>query len=231
MNMPIFVKNKKEKDYIIQAKHFSSKVNSEVKISGENNFIQGNLSKISFIGSQYFEFIGNNNRIVIKDGAHLSNCKIKFSGDDSEFIISNNCRISVNVHVNGDKGRIEIGEETTMARVLMVCQEEGSKILIGKDCMFSSDIFIRTSDSHSIIDIQSNKRINPPKDVIIDDHIWVGQSVKINKGVKINSNSIIANGSIVTGNIPSNTVVGGNPAKIIKSEVNWRRELTDDFLE
>lgn len=214
---------------VIQAKDFSSQVNSNIKVLGKNNIIQSNLSKVNFIGTQCFEFIGNNNKLIIRDGAHINNCKIKFSEDNSVIVISDNCRVSINVHINANGGKIEIGEDTTMARVLMVCQEKGARIIIGKDCMFSSEVFIRTSDSHSIIDIESNKRINPPKDVIIEDHVWVGQTVKINKGVKINKNSIIANGSIVTGDVPSNTVFGGNPARMIKSGISWERELIDDF--
>ena len=213
----------------ITPEDFSAQTNSTVKVLGENNFIEANLSSIKFVGSQLFEFIGNNNKIVIENGAVLSNCKIKFSGNSSIIVISKNCSVSINVHMSSNDGKIKIGEKTTMARVLMVCQENGSEINIGKDCMFSSEVFIRNSDSHSIIDIKTNKRINPPKNVFIDDHVWVGQSVKINKGVQIYANSIIANGSVVTGKVPPNCVFGGNPAKLIKRDVSWLRDLITDF--
>jgi acetyltransferase-like isoleucine patch superfamily enzyme len=47
--------------------------------------------------------------------------------------------------------------------------------------------------------------------------VFIGSNVKILKGSVIGSGSVIANGAIVTGKIPSNVIAGGNPAKIIKA--------------
>lgn len=51
----------------------------------------------------------------------------------------------------------------------------------------------------------------------ISDDVWIGCSVRIMPNVAIGSRSIIAAGSVVTKNVPPNTIVAGNPAKIIKS--------------
>ena len=54
------------------------------------------------------------------------------------------------------------------------------------------------------------------KEVIIGDYCWIGRSVIILPGVKIGKASIVAAGSVVTKNVEPYSVVGGNPAKVIK---------------
>lgn len=54
------------------------------------------------------------------------------------------------------------------------------------------------------------------KAILIGSNVWIGENSRINKGVIIGDNSIVAAGSIVTHNIPENTIYGGIPAKFIK---------------
>lgn len=54
------------------------------------------------------------------------------------------------------------------------------------------------------------------KQVIIDDFVWIGQDVTISGNVHIGEGAIIAIGSVVVKDIPSYSIVGGNPAKVIK---------------
>lgn len=54
------------------------------------------------------------------------------------------------------------------------------------------------------------------KEVIIEDNVWIGESVSIMHGVTIGKGSIVSANSVVTKDIPENTIVVGNPAKPIK---------------
>ena len=57
------------------------------------------------------------------------------------------------------------------------------------------------------------------------NHVWIGAHVKIFKGVKIADDVIIGNSAVVTGSIDmSHCVIGGFPAKIIKTNVTWQNE-------
>lgn len=113
------------------------------------------------------------------------------------------------------------GRGTYFAGKIHLAAIEGTRIEIGNDCLFSSEIVFRTGDSHSILDMDGN-RINASKDIIVGNHVWVGHRALINKGVTIEDDSIIGTGAIVTRSFcEKNVVIAGVPAKIIKSNVNW----------
>lgn len=64
--------------------------------------------------------------------------------------------------------------------------------------------------------------------IIIEDDVWIGYGSVIMSGVKIFKGSIIAAGSVVTKDVPENTIVGGNPAKFLKhrfNEAEWQQHI------
>ena len=54
------------------------------------------------------------------------------------------------------------------------------------------------------------------KNVIIDDFVWIGQDVTISGNVHIGEGAIVALGSVVVKDVPAYSIVGGNPARVIK---------------
>jgi acetyltransferase-like isoleucine patch superfamily enzyme len=91
--------------------------------------------------------------------------------------------------------------------------------------MFAYDIDVRTGDSHSILEIESGKRINYAADVRIGDHVWVASHVMILKGVNILDDCIIGAGSVVTRSVDEkNVIYAGNPARVVKKNISWSRE-------
>lgn len=58
------------------------------------------------------------------------------------------------------------------------------------------------------------------KPIVIGENVWVGENVRICKGVNIGNNSIIAANSVVTKDVPDNSIAAGNPAKIVKTEID-----------
>jgi len=124
--------------------------------------------------------------------------------------ISNGCKIYVS-------GYLEIGSNTVINPNTMVFAN--GKITIGANCAISWNCQIMDFDFHKIVidGLQTNNCLP----IIIGDNCWIGSNVKILKGVKIGDGSVIATGSIVTKDVPANSIVGGNPAKLIKSNVTW----------
>ena len=80
--------------------------------------------------------------------------------------------------------------------------------------MIASDVTITDSDWHGIYD--RTDYVATPKEVIIEENVWIGEKSIILKGTKIGKNSIIGAGSVVSGEVPDNVIFAGNPAREIK---------------
>ena len=116
---------------------------------------------------------------------------------------------------------ISIGSNTNFCGKAHLAAIEGTKIKIGNRCLFSSDLQFRTGDSHSILNMQGD-RINPSKNIIIDDHVWFGAKVTCLKGVHISKDSIVAATTTLCKDYDkSNVIIAGIPGKIIKTDINW----------
>jgi len=90
-----------------------------------------------------------------------------------------------------------------------------AEVKIGNNCMIGPNVGIYTA-GHSIEPKDRNKS-GYAIPIHIGDDVWIGGSCTILPGITIGDNSIVAAGSIVTKDVPSNTVVAGNPARVIKS--------------
>lgn len=89
-------------------------------------------------------------------------------------------------------------------------------IQIGDDCMFGPGVHVYTA-THPLDAEERISGVEFGKPVTLGDRVWVGGRAIINPGVTIGDNVVIGSGAVVTKNIPSNVVVGGNPARIIKT--------------
>ncbi|AMB89913.1 sugar O-acetyltransferase [Bacillus altitudinis] len=108
---------------------------------------------------------------------------------------------------------IEVGEHFFAnfdAVLLDVC-----KITIGDHCLLGPNVHIYTA-GHPLNPEERQTGIEFGKPVTIGHHVWIGGGAIINPGVTIGDYAVIASGSVVTKDVPSNVIVGGNPAKILK---------------
>lgn len=170
---------------------------------------------------------GRENALCVDAGASLSDCKILFKGSGNNLVVHCGTHLkNVTFWFEGDDNRIEVGKMVTMEGNVELDACEGCSIIIGDDCMFSHSISVRTTDSHSIVDIDG-KRINPAKDIVIGNHVWVGMESIILKGSCIPDNSIVGARSMVTSSLKakSGSLVAGSPAKLIREDIDWRREM------
>lgn len=121
---------------------------------------------------------------------------------------------------NGD-GRIKIGKNSYMGVYSSIQSVKGQKVSIGDNCSISHNVKIYTLnyDANEIINKETNK-LRKRGDVIIGNNCWIGVNVLIVQGVTIGSNVVIGGNSVIVKDIPSNCVVGGIPAKIIKNHDN-----------
>lgn len=94
--------------------------------------------------------------------------------------------------------------------ILDVCD-----VRIGDYCMLGPGVHIYTA-SHPLHPTERNSGLEFGKPVTIGNHVWIGGRAIVNPGVTIGDNVVIASGAVVTKDVPSNVVMAGNPAKIIK---------------
>lgn len=171
---------------------------------------------------------GKGNSVTFAEGVDI-NTVVTITGDNNHMHIDEQVRLAGKIYFWGSGGSLEIGRNSTLARVEFKCHE-GKNITIGKDCMFSYDIELRTTDGHSIVDSSNGQRLNMPEDIVIGDHVWVGKGATILKGVQIASNSIVGADALLNRTyLQEQSIIAGSPAKVIKQGVTWHRDARDNF--
>jgi acetyltransferase-like isoleucine patch superfamily enzyme len=189
-------------------------------------------NKISFgknliIRNSKIKIFGRSNKVTFGNFVSINKTIITIRGNNNCVFLENDVKIYeyCNILIEGDNCNIKIGTKTTIGSSKIFCGEGNTKIVIGKNCMLSREVFMNTSDFHSILDVKTNQRINQPRNIFIEDHVWIGFNTTINKGAILEKDSIVASRSVVGGKLyPPNVLLAGIPAKIIKDNVTWSRE-------
>lgn len=192
---------------VLRGKH---SLGARVVAVGKNNFINIKNSKNSKL--KIFVF-GDNNTVNIET-INYFDCTIYIGTKDTP------CTNSV----------INVGKETTSNGLTIRVMENGSSVDIGEDVMFSENIVLFCTDTHSILDENKNV-LNVGKSVEIGNHCWISQDVRFLKNTKILNNSVVGLGSVVTKKFNSeNIIIAGNPAKVVKENINWSRQRPQEIL-
>lgn len=155
-------------------------------------------------GGQKRIFIGDNT--IIQSHCILG-CWVKYAGEEfsPSIIIGDNCNI---------------GEHTHMSAI--------NKIIIGNGLLTGQYVYIGDNShgelSQEDADIPPIRRTLKSKGpILIGNNVWIGDKCTILAGVSIGDNAIVAANSVVTHDVPSNSVVAGAPAKIVK-ELKIKKE-------
>ena len=134
-------------------------------------------------------------------------------GDYATLITAPDKRIDLSTwETDKINGELQLGKYILISPGTSI--RSAQKIVIGDSTMIASDVTITDSDWHDIYD--RTDYVASPKEVIIQENVWIGEKSLILKGSKIGKNSIIGAGSVVSGEVPANVIFAGNPAKEIK---------------
>ncbi len=114
---------------------------------------------------------------------------------------------------------VTIGDNTFIGHQTSFMVARG--VTIGKDCFIAGGTRFADNDGHPL-DHADRKNHLPPKkedvkEIRVGNDVWIGAQAVILKGVTIGDRAIIGTHAIVTKDVPPDTIIAGNPAKIIKS--------------
>lgn len=115
-------------------------------------------------------------------------------------------------------GELVIGRDSYIGNYSTISIVDGQNVSIGNNCSISHNVRIYTSTRVADDDFSEQIRNIKKGDVIIEDFVWIGANVFIGPGITIGTNSVIGANSVVTKDVPAFTIVGGVPAKLIRSK-------------
>ncbi len=201
-----------DRNTIILSTESEEKIPNVLSNKGLNIAIVGNdnLVKLGKVSCKFIPQLGAKGLSII-----VGNVDDEWTDPDSNRH-SNNCKVI-------------LGDNISVCGACLYVQENSSHIKIGDNTMLSWGIDIWCTDAHTITNLEGNP-INYGKSIEIGNHVWIGRDVKIGKNTKISDNSIVGWNSLVTKKFEEpNIIIAGNPAKIVKTGVNWNSRCLSSY--
>lgn len=191
--------------------------NNSVNVSDKTKFLRSSIT-----------VVGEGNSISIEQCRYIDGLNVVLKGNNKRFVLKSSSKKIRNLKVvshRGDNQLVYIESQFGCGGCEIQMNDGGESLRIGSDCLFSWGIKIRTSDGHTIYDLSTGEVINKPSDVVIGDHVWISEDVKVLKGSLIPNNSVVGSSSIFTRKFSKeNCIFAGSPARIVRENVNWDRE-------
>ena len=131
-------------------------------------------------------------------------------------------------NISNSESKLIIGDHVGISGST-ICSSVG--VTIGNNVLIGSGCLITDTDAHSLDwkDRSDGKNgMATARPIIINDNVFIGARSIILKGVTIGARAIIGAGSVVSKDVPSDCIVAGNPAKVIKYLVDNPKERNED---
>jgi acetyltransferase-like isoleucine patch superfamily enzyme len=112
----------------------------------------------------------------------------------------------------GPGATLTVGDHTFINHGVALSARES--VEIGARCQIAPHVTVLDCDYHGVDDRDDGGKTAP---VVIEDDVWLGTRVIVLRGVHIGRGSVVAAGAVVTKDVPAHTLVGGIPAKPIRS--------------
>jgi acetyltransferase-like isoleucine patch superfamily enzyme/coenzyme F420-reducing hydrogenase beta subunit len=191
--------NKKNMGFIIPAPYTVIKIGRKADVL---------LNTHLHVGSKRFRKSRLETRLLVDDGGTLIvNSPFGFGyGSDIEVFKGGKLIIA---------GLINSGGGSNMGTTL-ICAE---RIEIGSHVMIGRNVTIRDNNGRHYLSQQGYKDTRP---VIIGNHVWLCEGCTVMAGVKIGDGAIIGAHAVVYSNVPPFSLVSGNPAKVLETNIYWK---------
>lgn len=185
----------------IKLKMIRKELEKKAVFEGENHHLSLS-SRISLIDGAQKE------QVIIKNNSWpMGHIKVSHNG---RFIMHEHSRIAPSSEIQC-VNHIEIGAYTTMAGNVIITDNNSHPV----NPEWRKRMRL-TPEGHDMRTWKYSD--NAP--VVIGENVWIGINVRICKGVTIGDNSIIGANSVVTKSVPSNCIAVGNPARVVKTDID-----------
>jgi acetyltransferase-like isoleucine patch superfamily enzyme len=160
--------------------------------------------------------LGTNSKIALHKIIRKEACSV---------LVGSNSLVQASIVFEKPGASVQVGDRSFIGGSQLICLDN---ISVGDDVLIAWGCTIVDHDSHSVVfserrnDVadwiggRKNWSYVPKARVKISDKVWVGFNSIILKGVILGEGAIVGAGSVVTKDVPDWTIVGGNPARIIK---------------
>lgn len=172
---------------ILYAKFIGVHILGHVKFNGWTSFFRSTDSKLDIGKNCIFNSVCYKNHIGI----------------------NHRCILSVTPPDDSKKGVLKIGDNCGFSGTSIWCFD---KIIIGNNVRCGANTLIMDGDAHF-----EDPRTSNPQPIILKDNVFLGANVVVKKGVTIGENTVIGMNSVVTHDIPANSIAVGIPCKVIKT--------------
>lgn len=172
------------------------------KIKRRKNIVLGKNVRIDY----QTKIFTNNNFLKLGDNVFLRSNKIGYHAG---------MPFPTTILIDKENAECSIGENSRVNGCYIHIHAQ-KKIIIGKNTVIASGTNIIDSNGHKTLSNNRTIGRDTAEEILIGNNVWIGLNSVILKGTIIGDNSIVAAGSVVKGVFPENSLIQGNPAKLVK---------------
>lgn len=217
----------KIKDIVVQIDFLNTiKIGKNVKFGKNTKIIMSSCSELVIEDNVRF---GDDTVIKVAASSSLMIGSNSFFEKNLDIFVNDNSSVVINEAAFQDHTRITcalnaeiiIKEKSTFRAYLLLLILDNTRFHCGKDCMFSYEISVRSENGHTLL--KNGLPAVGRKDVILADHVWVGQRALLFSGTRIGTGSVVGAASFVNKSFGDHVTIAGSPAKVLTEHIDWER--------
>jgi len=136
------------------------------------------------------------------------------------------CWIGHGSKIRAHEGEVEIGAKTVMGQECTISAFQ--HVSVGRECIIADRVMLIDFD-HGVVEVERPIRMQGiyKRDVHVGNNCWLGYGACVLRGVTVGDNSVIGTSSVVTKDLPANSVSAGLPARVLRmrdepEQLSWR---------